>query len=250
VTTERPFRTDIASSDLAHIQVRGLDLADELMTSRSFGDVVFLLIAGRLPTEPEHPLVEAMLTSLVEHGLTPSAAVARVTYSVAPESLQGAVAAGLLGVGSVVLGSMEQCGRLLSDLRTAMVAGSDRDTAIGQALDDLAARGSPVPGLGHVTHKDGDPRTTRLFAIAAELGPKGPYVETLEALAAAAAERRALYLPINVTGAVAALLLELGVPWQLHRGFALVSRSAGLVAHIAEERTAPIAPELRALLRG
>lgn len=250
MSDEPGFRTEIASADLTHIWVRGLDLTNDLMGHRSFGEVVFLLIGGRLPSAAERPLVEAILSSLVEHGLTPSAAVSRVTYAVAPESLQGAVAAGLLGAGSVVLGSMEECGRLLAGIDDAMAAGQSADEAVATIVDQYRADGRRLPGLGHVVHTQGDPRATRLFEIAAASGVPDRRVRNLQLLAARAGERAGVVLPINVTGAIAALLLELGVPWEVHRGFALVSRTAGLIAHIEEERHHPITPALRKQLRG
>jgi citrate synthase len=250
MTDEATFQTRIASADLTHIRVRNYDLTSELMGVRSFGAVVFLLIGGRLPEAAEQPLVEAILSSLVEHGLTPSAAVTRVTYSVAPESLQGAVAAGLLGAGSRVLGSMEECGRLLTRLEEGVAAGKSSDEEIERIVDEYRGQRRPIPGLGHVVHTEGDPRAGRLFQIAEASGRSGRHVERIQQLAVRAGERVGKRLPVNVTGAIAAVLLELGVPWELHRGFALVSRTAGLIAHVDEERRDPIAPQLRRLLRG
>jgi citrate synthase len=243
------FSTEIASHDLRHIWVRGVDLVDEVMGTRSFTETVFLLVVGRMPEPSETRMLDAILVSLVEHGLTPSAVVARVTYSVAPESLQGAVAAGLLGAGSVVLGSMEECGRILTRAQEAIDAGVDRHDAVTEVVDEYLQARRRLPGVGHAIHTEGDPRATRLFAVAGECGCRGAYVETLEELAAVAATATSRTLPINVTGAVSATLLELGIPWQLHRGFALISRSAGLVAHIGEETQHPITPDLRRLVR-
>jgi citrate synthase len=241
-------KTDIAAHDLHHIWVRGLDLTADVMGSMTFGEMVFLLIGGRRPDARELRLVDAMLVSLVEHGLTPSAMVARVTYSVAPESLQGAVAAGLLGAGGVVLGSMEDCGRLLTRISDEVAAGSSRAAAIDGIVAEYRAVGRRLPGMGHAIHTEGDPRAARLYELAGECGYRGEHLAALEALAAAAS-RNGKQLPLNVTGAVAAILLELGVPWRLHRGFALVSRTAGLVAHIGEELSEPITPAIRRLMR-
>jgi citrate synthase len=241
-------RTDIASSDLHHIRIRGLDLTADVIGKMSFGEVVFLLVGGRVPDAQELRLVDAVLVSLVEHGLTPSAMIARVTYSVAPESIQGAVAAGLLGVGGVVLGSMEDCGRLLTRIHDEVSGGSSQADSITRIVDEYRKAGKRIPGIGHAIHTEGDPRTPRLYALAEECGYRGAHLAALEELAGAAASR-GKNLPINVTGAVAAILLELGVPWQLHRGFALISRSAGLVAHVGEELSQPITPAIRRLMR-
>jgi citrate synthase len=241
-------KTDMASHDLHHIWVRGLDLTADVMGKLSFGDMVFLLVGGRLPDADELRLVDAILVALVEHGLTPSAMVARVTYSVAPESLPGAVAAGLLGAGSVVLGSMEECGRLLTRVAEETSAGVGRSESITRIVDEYRAAGKRLPGIGHAIHTEGDPRAARLYALAQECGRHGSHLDALTELADLAAPPGKL-LPVNVTGAVAAILLELGVPWPLHRGFALISRSAGLVAHVGEEMSEPITPGIRRLLR-
>jgi citrate synthase len=241
--------TAIASHDLSHIWVRGLDLSADILGTLSFTEVVFLLIVGQIPDPPDRRLLDAILVSLVEHGLTPSAVVARMNYSVAPESLQGAVAAGLLGVGSRVLGSMEECGQLLTRLDGEVRSGGSRVDAAREIAQEYRAQRKRLPGLGHAIHTAGDPRVGRLFEIADECGRRGQFVAGLEELARAAELASGRVLPLNVTGAVAALLLELGVPWQLHRGFALISRSAGLVAHIGEEMQRPITPAIRRLVR-
>jgi citrate synthase len=249
MTPPSRIATEIASSDLHHIWVRGLDLTEDLMDRLTFGEMVFLLVGGRLPDPGERRLVDAMLVALVEHGLTPSAVVARMTYSVAPEAFQGAVAAGLLGAGSVVLGSMEECGRLLTRIDDEVSAGADRGSAIAALVDEYRALGRHLPGMGHAIHTEGDPRAPRLYAIAEACGRRGRFLDTMTELSRVAGERAGRRLPINVTGAVAGILLELGVPWQLHKGFALISRSAGLVAHLGEELEAPITPAIRTMIR-
>jgi citrate synthase len=246
VSSHNALETSIASHDLHHIWVRGVDLTEELMGKRRFSETAFLLIAGRFPDENEARLVDAILISLMEHGLTLSAVTARATFWAAPESFQGAVAAGLLGAGSKVLGSMEECGSLLTRLSEPAEGGLN-ERAAGLVAEYASAK-KRLPGLGHAIHKEGDPRAARLFALAGECGRRGTYVQTLETLRCAAESSAGRPLPINATGAIAAILLELGIPWQLHRGFALISRAVGLVAHIAEELEAPITPGLREVL--
>jgi citrate synthase len=239
--------TEIASTDLHHIWIRGHDLTTDVMGTMTFADMVFLLVVGRVPDPADRRLVDAILVSLVEHGLTPSAMVSRVTYTVAPESLQGAVAAGLLGAGSVVLGSMAECGHILTRIDDEVRGGADRDDAIRRIVEEHRVARRKLPGIGHAIHTDGDPRAPRLYELAAECGRRGRHLEALERLEAIVAERGPRHR-INVTGAVAAILMELDVPWQLHRGFALIARCAGLVAHIGEELTHPITPAIRAAL--
>jgi citrate synthase len=244
------IRTEIAASDLHHIWIRGHDLTADIMGERSFAEVVFLLMAGRFPAANELRLVDTILVSLMEHGLTPSALVARITYSVSPESLQGAVAAGLIGAGSTVLGSMEECGRLLTRINDEVALGSTTEESAARIAEEYREQRLKIPGVGHVIHTEGDPRAARLLDVAAECDLSGAHVAALRTLVASVEELAGRQLPLNVTGAVAAVLLELGVPWHLHRGFALISRAAGLVAHIGEERETPITPALRKLARG
>jgi len=241
--------TRIARHDLHHIWVRDYDLTGELMGSVSFTEMIFLLICGRLPDTGDRRLLDAILTSLVEHGLTPSAVTSRLTYAVAPEAIQGAVAAGLLGAGSVLLGSMEECGMLLTRIAAEVDEGADAAAVARQIVAESRAGGRRIPGVGHSIHTEGDPRAARLFEIAAECGRRGAHVAAMFTLAEVAQQVIGRALPVNATGAIAALLLELGVPWRLHRGFALISRTAGLIAHIDEEIQAPITPAVRTLLR-
>jgi citrate synthase len=241
--------TELASHDLHHIWVRGVDLTEEAMGHLTFGGMVFLLLRGRMPTANELRMIDAVLVSLVEHGLTPSAVMARMTYSLAPESLQGAVSAGLLSVGGVLLGSMEDCSRILERVEAEMQGGQSRSAAIEGIAKEYRAAGKKLPGVGHAIHREGDPRTARLTVIARECGLRGDHLETLSEMARIAG-RNGKPLPVNVTGAVAAILLELGIPWRLQRGFALIARTAGLVAHIGEEQEHPITPAVRELTRG
>ena len=246
---EKPaIHTDIASHDLHHIWVRGNDLTADLMGKRTFTEIVFLLIAKRFPDPSELRMLDTVLVTLMEHGMTLSAAAARTTYWVAPESLQGAVAAGLLGAGSVVLGSMEECGQILTRIDDAVSAGTSRESAIKAIVDEYQQRKRRLPGIGHAIHTEGDPRATRLYEVAKECGRHGKHLEAMTELVKVAEAAAGRKLPLNATGAIAAVLLEMGVPWQLHKGFALISRTAGLVAHIGEEITAPVTPAIRAIL--
>jgi citrate synthase len=242
------LKTELSSHDLHHIWVRGLDLTADIMGELTFAEVVYLLIAGRRPDAQEKLLLDAALVALMEHGLTASAMVARATYWAAPEALQGAVAAGLLGAGSKVLGSMEECGRILTRVETEVAAGSSRTEVIEEIVREYQDRKRRLPGIGHAIHTDGDPRAARLYEIAEECGRRGRHLEAMLELHRVAEARIGRRMPLNVTGAIAGILLELGIPWQLHRGFALISRTAGLVAHIGEELRAPITPAFRSQL--
>ncbi|MER7212837.1 citryl-CoA lyase [Streptosporangium sp. NPDC000239] len=241
--------TAVGAADEHHVQVRGLDLVDDLIGELTYTEVALLAVTGRRPTPAETKVVDAVLVSLLDHGLTPSALAARLTFWSAPEAIQGAVAAGLLGAGSVLLGSMEGCGRLLTDIADDVADGAAARDAVETRLRAIVDAGGRIPGLGHSLHRDGDPRAGKLLDVARDQKVAARHVEHLELVVELAAALTGKALPLNATGAAAALLLEVGVPWRLHRGFALMSRTAGLVAHIGEELESPLAPAVRAALR-
>jgi citrate synthase len=236
-------RSGIGHSTPDSITVRGRDLADELMGHVSFTDLAFLLVARRQPSPGEARLFDAVLVSLTDHGLTPTVLAARLTHTGAPESLQAAVAAGLLGAGSVFLGPTGDTAQFLRDV-LATVDGEPSDEALraaaATALGELRAAGKRVPGLGHPIHKELDPRVPRLYAIATEAGVLGPHMRLLEAVRAANEELSGRRLPINGAGAAGAALADLGLPPDMARGFALLARTAGLVGHLAEEAEQPL----------
>jgi len=219
----RPIRSDLAWSTPERIVVRGKDLPGEILGHLNLGDMAFLELTGRVPSEKESKLFNAMVVTLVEHGVTPSALAARLTYLGAPEAMQAAVAAGLCGLGSVFVGSTEGVAKMLSETTTAE-----------QALKQYKR----IPGLGHPLHKPVDPRTVRLFEIARETGFYGKYCRLMEELS------RLKNLTLNATGAIGALACELGLDWKAVRGLGVMARAVGLVGHILEESRQPIAEEV------
>ena len=243
------LRTSIGRSSADSITVRGRDLAEDVMGRMSFADLAFLLAAGRTPTAAESTVFNAVLVSLADHGLTPTALAARLTYTGAPESLQGAMAAGLLGGGSVFLGPVEDTARFLAGVLDGVPEAHRSDdaalkVAAADAVRAAAAAGQRIPGLGHPIHKESDPRTPRLYRIASDEGLLGLHLRLLEHVAAAHRELRGTPLPINGAGAAGAALADLGFPPALARGFALLARAAGLVGHLAEEAEHPIGMRL------
>lgn len=212
----KPIRSDIAWSNRERIVVRGRDLPGEILGHLNLGDMAFLELTGRVPNDKESKLFNAMVVTLVEHGVTPSALAARLTYLGAPEAMQAAVAAGLSGLGSVFVGSMEGVARMLSE----------------NADVDQMKR---VPGLGHPLHKPVDPRTVRLFQIARETGFYGKYCERMEEIG------RKKNLVVNATGAIGALACELGLDWRAVKGLGVMARAIGLVGHLLEEARQPMA---------
>ncbi len=222
-----PIRSDLAWSTVDRIVVRGKDLPGEILGHLNLGDMAFLELTGRVPDAGESKLFNAMVVTLVEHGITPSALAARLTYLGAPEALQGAVASGLLGLGSVFVGSMEGAARLLTE---AVKEGKDAGA--------IVAEHKRIPGLGHPLHKPIDPRTARLFEIARETGHYGRYCKLMEAVA----KERGITL--NATGAIGALACELGLEWKVVKGLGVMARAIGLVGHILEETRSPMAEEI------
>jgi len=210
------IRSDLGWSTADRITVLGKDLPGEILGKVDLGDMAFLELTRRLPNENESRLFNAMVVTLVEHGITPSALAARLTYLGAPEAMQAAVAAGLSGLGSVFVGSMEGVARMLSE--NADVEQIKR-----------------VPGLGHPIHKPVDPRTVRLFQIARETGFYGKYCQRMEEIG------RKKNLVVNATGAIGALACELGLDWRAVKGLGVIARAIGLVGHLLEEARQPMA---------
>jgi citrate synthase len=251
MTTRRGLgmSTNVGRANAERIELRGHDLVGNLIGSASYTETLLLAVTGRRPSGPEIHVVDAVLVSLVDHGMQPSALAARLTYAAAPDAVQGALAAGLLGAGSSLLGSMEQAGKLLHQIGAAVSAGTPARTAARQEVARVLGEGRRVPGFGHALHRDGDPRARKLLRVAQESGVAAEETAWLSMVGAEIHEQTGRRLEVNATGAAAAILLGVGIPWRLHRGVAIVSRAAGLLAHIGEESEAPITPRVREALR-
>lgn len=247
------FPTRIGTSTEDTIQLLGHDLAHDLMGKISFGELAFWLVAGQRPTEGELRVFEAVLVALTDHGFTPTAIAARMTYYSAPDSLQGAIASGLLGGGSRFLGVTEDTAAFLA---AGLAGAGPTDTWQREEWDTLAAdlvRSSraerrKIPGLGHPVHKRSDPRTAVLIGLAHEAGTYGPQLALLEAIGRVHPQVLGRTLPINGAGAAGAALADLGLPVQLLRGFAILARTAGLLGHLAEEQQTPVARSIYELV--
>ena len=214
------IKSDLGWSTRERIVVRGKDLPSEILGTLNLGDMAFLEVTGRVPNARESRLFNAMAVTLVEHGVTPSALAARMTYLGAPEAMQAAVAAGLCGLGSVFVGSMEGAAKMLSTGKTAQ---------------EIVAETKRIPGLGHHLHKPVDPRAARLFELARETGFYGNYCHRMEEIA------KLKNLTLNATGAIGALACELGLDWRAVRGIGVMARAVGLVGHLLEESREPMA---------
>jgi citrate synthase len=239
------LRSDIAWSTPNRITIKGYDLCDEILGVLSLGDMAFLELMDRLPTQRESVLFNAIAVALVEHGLTPSAIAARMTYSGAPEAMQAAVAAGILGLGTVFVGSMESAARMPQEAPDEGGASNEPDAVARDIVKTFFDQRQPVPGLGHHFHKPVDPRAIRLFDIAEKEGASGQHIALMKAISHQAELQYGKPLPVNVTGAIGAIASEIGIPWSVVRGIGVMARAIGLVGHIREEIAYPIAREIK-----
>lgn len=228
--------TAIATSNSDSITVRGHDLCEDLIGRIGFTDYFWLLVLGERPTAAQRGMLDACLVAIAEHGLVPSVQAARMTLAAGPDAWQGAMAAGLLGMGSVVAGSSEVAAQYLhAVIERARAEGTDLETAAIASLKELKAARKKVPGLGHPQHSAGDPRADRLLAVAADLGIDGDHIRTLRLLGQHAPGIIERPLPINVSGAIPATILDAGWPLEAVKAVPLLARAAGLSAHLYEE---------------
>ncbi|MEV7969776.1 citryl-CoA lyase [Sphaerisporangium sp. NPDC088356] len=240
--------TAIATSTPDAIYVRDRNLVDDLLGKVDFTSMIFFHLRGRLPEPGELAVLNSVLVAVMEHGLTPSSITARLIYSSSPEAMQAAVAAGLLGAGSVFLGSMEDAARILQEGVRGIEDGiTDAERYAKEQLRRRLDARQTVPGFGHHIHRPDDPRTPRLLAIAEENGVAGPHVELLRVFSRVMDELKGRHVTVNATGAVAAVLSDIGFDWGIVRGFSLIGRSAGLVGHLREEQEQPLGRHLWAL---
>lgn len=237
---DQPF-TAIAKSDTHSITVRGRDLCGEIIGKMDFSSYFWFLVTGREPDENQAFFLNAVLCALAEHGLVPSVVAARMTLAAAPEAVQGAVAAGILGCGSVVLGSAEVAGRFYAQaVADQRASGDTADVVAKRQITKLRETTKAIPGFGHPEHSEGDPRANLLLALADERGVSGEHVAMMRAMQAALPETIGRALPVNVNGPIPAIMLDLGWPVAALKGIGLLCRTGGLIAHLTEEQERPI----------
>lgn len=233
--------TSICTSDAHSITIRGRDLCGDIIGKMDFTSYFWLLVTGEEPSEVQKLFANAVLAAIAEHGLVPSVVASRMTYAAAPEAFHGAVAAGLLGCGSVVLGSAEVAGRFYADLVGTVRAGTGTPGEVAaEGVRTLRAARQAIPGFGHPQHSAGDPRALLLLAMAEEHGIVGEHIGMLYALRDCLPETLGRPLPINVNGAIPAVMLDVGFPLAALKGISLLARTASLIAHLNEEASRPI----------
>ena len=232
--------TRISQAYPDRVDVRGRDLCGDLMGRLSFTEYFHLLLTGREPTDDQRFFLDLLLVAIAEHGMMPSNVAARMTLAADPGSLHGAVAAGILGCGPVVLGTSESCARLLEAAHAKVGSGSEPAAVAKEIARDARAAGDKVPGFGHPLHRPLDPRAERILELADAHGVSGPHVLLARSLREAVAEASGKPLPMNVAMPIAAVMLDLGFPARVVNAVPILARTAGLLAHLAEEQEVPI----------
>ncbi|EED32113.1 citrate synthase [gamma proteobacterium NOR5-3] len=237
---EKQAVTSICGYDADSISIRGKDLVEDLIGKRSFTDAFLIQALGTEPDARQSQIVNAVLVTIMEHGLVPSAVVTRLTHYGAPESYQGAIAAGLLGVGDRYAGTASECGALLEKI----VAADDKDSCAQEIVADYRQRRRPLPGFGHPIHHDVDPRVKRLLEVCSEASCEGQHIAAMYTLESALNQALGKQLVTNISAAIGAALAEAAIPSGMMRGIILVARCAGLVGHLFEESQQPIADDM------
>jgi citrate synthase len=222
------------------VEVRGRDLCGDIMGRLTFTEFFHLLLTGDEPTDDQRYFLDLLLISIAEHGMMPTNVAARMTLAADPGSLQGAVAAGILGCGPVVLGTSEECARLLEEAQARVLAGGAPDAVVRDAAREIRASGGRAPGFGHPVHRPLDPRAERILELADARGVSGSYVLLARHFREAVAEAWGRPLTMNVAMPIAAVMLDLGFPSASVKAVPILARTAGLLAHLAEEREQPL----------
>lgn len=235
------IETAIGHATKHRIVLRGEDLVDEIIDRRDFVDVFVRAITGRYPDANFKRMSNAILVALLDHGFTPSSVAARLTLLGAPESMQGAVAAGLLGAGSHFLGTMELTANMLIEALSHVDDGAEIPAVAAEVVTRFRREKRAIPGIGHPIHTDGDPRVPKLRQVAAECGYDGRHCQLVAAIAAEASGRVGKRLPLNAAGLVGAIICDMGCEPGYGKALALIGRTAGLMAHLLEEQATPVA---------
>ncbi len=233
------FETHLSAHDAESVSFREKDLVTDVMGELTFSETLYYMWSGEEPTADERRLLDAMVSCLMVHGVTPSTIVSRLTLLTEPDAVQTAVASAVNGVGSQFIGTMKECAEELE-----AVAAADTDDAVDALVDRYAAADDRFPGIGHPDFDPIDPRAERLFDLADDADVTGEHVAVLRSVQTAFEAEAGVDLPINATGAIAAITLDMGLPPTAARGFAIVSRATGVVAELLEEQQQPMATDI------
>jgi citrate synthase len=236
---DRPV-SHIAQAYADRVEVRGRDLTGDLMGRLTFTEYVHLLLTGAEPTDDQRFFVDLLLVAIAEHGMMPTSVAARMTLAADPTALQGAVAAGILGAGPVVLGTAEECALLLVRARDRVRSGAAATDVVAEIAREAHEAGAHIPGFGHPVHRPVDPRAERILELADERGVSAEHVELARLLCEAVAVEWGKPLTMNVSLPIAAVMLDLGYPVSIVKAVPILARTAGLLAHLAEEQERPL----------
>lgn len=236
----RAATSEICVATADAVEVRGKDLCGELMGRLSFTAYFYLLLTGREPTEDQRYFLDLLLVAIAEHGMMPTVQAARMTLASDPNALQGALAAGLLGCGPVLVGTSEPCGALLSKARKRVTEGEDADKVVLDLAREIHDAGGRAPGFGHPVHRPLDPRAERILELAGQKGVAGPHVDLARRMREAVAQVWGKPLVMNVSMPIAAVLLDLDFPPAMIKAIPLLARTGGILAHLAEEQQNPV----------
>jgi citrate synthase len=234
-TVKRPV-THISQAYPDRVEVRGRDLSTDLMGTLSFTEYFHLLLTGTEATDDQRFCLDLLLVAIAEHGLMPTNVAARMTLAADPDSLQGAVAAGILGCGPVILGTAEECARLLQDAQAEVRAGGVPQRLADERACAIHATGGRIPGFGHPVHKPLDPRAERILELSDERGISGPHVQLARCFRDAVSRAWGKPLTMNVSMPIAAVMLDAGFSVRMVKAIPILARTAGLLAHLAEEQ--------------
>jgi citrate synthase len=233
-------RSALCEATADRILIRGRDLTRDLMGRQTFTEFFFFLMTGREASDRQRFFLDLLLVAIAEHGLTPTAVAARMTYDADPQSLQGALAAGILGCGTVILGTAQICGEVLVEAAKRVDAGEEVDAVVRGIASEVRSRGAKMPGFGHPIHRPLDPRAERILALADEEAVSGRFVDLARRFKPAVDGVWGRPLPMNVSMPIAAVLLDLDFPASMIKAIPLLARTGGLLAHLAEEQARPI----------
>jgi citrate synthase len=232
--------TNISQAYPDRVEVRGRDLCGDLMGRLTFTEYFHLLLTGREPTNDQRFFLDLLLVAIAEHGMMPANIAARMTLAADPGSLQGAVAAGILGCGPVILGTSESCARLLETAQGKVASGGTPPAVAEELAHAIHASGGKVPGFGHPVHRPLDPRAERILELADSHEVSGPHVLLARCVRDAVANAWGKPLTMNVAMPIAAVMLDLGFSSDAVKAVPILARTAGLLAHLAEEREHPL----------